>query len=509
MPDRAHYELPGGWYGSIEAVGEFAYEDAILRALPEKPTRDNSVRAQLPVELVPEPDNPHDRRAVSVRARGRVVGYLPRDQAADYHLPVKRIVASGGTVRTTADFYAYLDYSGSLEASIYVRVPGAEWLTPLNSGYPVTTTVLPHGRQTYQVTKEDQHFDHLFNYVPASGTGPVILTLHKVESALRNGNVRRIVEVRLNGERVGELTAATSAHYLPVIEHADAMGRVVGVWGTIKGSGLAAELTIKGSKSSELSDEWLREMPLFLRLVPEAHSYKVPDAYQAEPERPARKRARGRWADEADEVDEPEDDWGEDDDALDKDAWPDNEATEEDLLENDWRGPTRTADKPDPPLPQGAGSTAASDVGPGWEPAPQPAAVRPYPDVPPRPWAPPPSTHTELPQYGAAATGPDAGPLPVVSPSPRGFAAVRDGWPTDYRGTGPEQRSIGKTLVAWAVLVGFLFVGLLLANIKTVGPLLMLTVWAFAVWKFRKDLRAAKASRSDADKGPLDAPTRR
>ncbi|WP_438819768.1 hypothetical protein, partial [Micrococcus luteus] len=85
-----------------------------------------------------------------------------------------------------------------------------------------------------------------------------MLTLHKAESMLRNGNVRATVEVRLDGEKGGELTAATSAHYLPVIEHAEGMGRVVGVWGTITGSGLAAELTIKGAKSTELSDEWLR-----------------------------------------------------------------------------------------------------------------------------------------------------------------------------------------------------------------------------------------------------------
>ncbi|AWD24245.2 hypothetical protein C0205_03150 [Micrococcus luteus] len=293
MAEKAHYELPHGGYNGVELVGEFAYREAILRVLPRLPADGAPVEATVPVEVVPEPDNPYDRRAVSVRAKGRVIGYLSRELAADYHLPVKRVVASGAVLRTNARIYVYVGFNGEAELNVRVGLPEPEWLTPLNSGYPATTSALPYGRQTYQVVKEDQYFDHLFEYVPKSGKGPVMLTLHKAESMLRNGNVRRTVEVRLDGEKGGELTAATSAHYLPVIEHAEGMGRVVGVWGTITGSGLAAELTIKGAKSTELSDEWLREMPLFPHLVPEAHSYEVPDAYQGEPKTKGRSRAMG------------------------------------------------------------------------------------------------------------------------------------------------------------------------------------------------------------------------
>lgn len=254
MPETTHYELPHGGYNGVELVGEFAYKEALLRALPRLPADGAPAEATVPVEIVPEPDNPYDRRAVSVRAEGQVIGYLSRELAADYHLPIKRIVASGARVRTNARIYAYKSFGDEIEANVRVGLPEPEDLAPLNSGYPATTSALPYGRQTYQVVKEDQHFEHLFEYVPKSGKGPVMLTLHKAESMLRNGNVRRTVEVRLDGEKGGELTAATSAHYLPVIEHAEGMGRVVGVWGTITGSGLAAELTIKGAKSTELSD---------------------------------------------------------------------------------------------------------------------------------------------------------------------------------------------------------------------------------------------------------------
>ncbi|CAM3719170.1 hypothetical protein E4A47_04455 [Micrococcus flavus] len=283
MPETTHYELPHGGYNGVELVGEFAYKEALLRALPRLPADGAPAEATVPVEIVPEPDNPYDRRAVSVRAEGQVIGYLSRELAADYHLPIKRIVASGAVLRSSARLYAYVDYRGELEISAWVGLPEPDWMAPLNDGYPATTSVLPYGRQTYQVTKEDQHFEHLFNFVPKSGKGPVLLTLHSADTTLRNGNVRRTVEVRLDGQKAGELTTATSAHYLPVIDHADGMGRVVGVWGTITGSGLAAELTIKGAKSTELTDQWLRDMPLFPRLVPEAHTYDVPNTYQGKP----------------------------------------------------------------------------------------------------------------------------------------------------------------------------------------------------------------------------------
>lgn len=54
---------------SVGIVGESNYQSAIA-----------SLREGEHVQLVPEPDNPHDPRAVSVRdGEGSTIGYLPRD----------------------------------------------------------------------------------------------------------------------------------------------------------------------------------------------------------------------------------------------------------------------------------------------------------------------------------------------------------------------------------------------------------------------------------------------
>lgn len=273
------YVVPARGWANKDVAGEFYHSEAILPLLPRLPTNGDPVEAELEVDLVPEKDNPHDRRAVSVRADGKVLGYLPREMAADYALPVQRIVASGARLRAAASVYAYVNqWKGEPEIQVRVALPDPEMMTPLNSGYPTNTTVLPYSR-SYQVTKEENHFDRLFDYVPANGTGMVILTMHRKETMLKNGASREVVELRLDGERVGELTPATSKYYLPLVQHARDMDRTIGVWAKLTGSGLAAELTIYGAKSNEVEDEWLRSMPLLPHLVPEAHSYDVPPAF--------------------------------------------------------------------------------------------------------------------------------------------------------------------------------------------------------------------------------------
>lgn len=446
MAEKAHYELPHGGYNGVELVGEFAYREAILRVLPRLPADGAPVEATVPVEVVPEPDNPYDRRAVSVRAKGRVIGYLSRELAADYHLPVKRVVASGAVLRTNARIYAYVGFNGEAELNVRVGLPEPEWLTPLNSGYPATTSALPYGRQTYQVVKEDQHFEHLFEYVPKSGKGPVMLTLHKAESMLRNGNVRRTVEVRLDGEKGGELTAATSAHYLPVIEHAEGMGRVVGVWGTITGSGLAAELTIKGAKSTELSDEWLREMPLFPHLVPEAHSYEVPDAYQGEPKTKGRSRTMGSHS----------------------------AARLRDQLDQRFVS-TSPAELDTTPSP----STPSAEKKPG---KPQP-----------------PANPTPVPLSGEVTRlGIGTGPHTPIYYTVKGKEVLVDDRDRSSAGKHPRR-------TAWLLIAGLAILGLLLASIPGIGPLLTLFALLLALISGPDQLRKASALEAERSRAALEA----
>ncbi|WDF34560.1 HIRAN domain-containing protein [Arthrobacter agilis] len=281
----SNYYLPGrSTWQNMEVVGEKFREKQLAQVLGRKPRLDEQIEQEHEAELVPEPDNPHDANAISVRIKGRVVGYLSRDDAARFVPVLHRIAASGHTAVTSARIWATTSRSWSNEkridfhSRVTIFLPEPNQVLPLNWASLDGVAVLPWGG-ALQVTGEDKHFDHLFNYVPTGGEGMVILTLHKLIHTLKNGTERELVEVRLDGERVGQLTAATSGHYLPTISHASDMGKHLGIWARIKGSGLAAELVIQGARATDLDDAWLRSMPSIPMVIPERPSYSVPPAF--------------------------------------------------------------------------------------------------------------------------------------------------------------------------------------------------------------------------------------
>ncbi|WP_217509369.1 DUF4236 domain-containing protein [Pseudarthrobacter sp. C4D7] len=120
---------------NVEVVGEHAYGKAIkaaLRASGALSARRTEGEAEgVQVELVAEPDNPYDSNAISVRWRGRVLGYLSREDALRYAQPIRRIIASGLLAATTARIWGY-DDGAQLRARVTVALPEPELIVPLN-----------------------------------------------------------------------------------------------------------------------------------------------------------------------------------------------------------------------------------------------------------------------------------------------------------------------------------------------------------------------------------------
>lgn len=77
---------------SVRAVGVSHYQDQ-LRAIAGP----GDVRQGTVVELVREPDNPHDPGAIAVRIAGETVGYLSRDENRRWREVVESIEARDHT----------------------------------------------------------------------------------------------------------------------------------------------------------------------------------------------------------------------------------------------------------------------------------------------------------------------------------------------------------------------------------------------------------------------------
>jgi hypothetical protein len=80
---------PGG--EDLEVVGEASYQDALWSLCGGSPG--DRIRYDIVAVLIPEPENPHDANAISVRIDGGRVGYLPRQIAAMYVSGLRQLIS--------------------------------------------------------------------------------------------------------------------------------------------------------------------------------------------------------------------------------------------------------------------------------------------------------------------------------------------------------------------------------------------------------------------------------
>lgn len=280
------YRFPSdtSWYNQ-EVAGEYFHDREIRRAAVNG-TSSNSHEYFFPVTLVCEPDNPHSKRgtAISVRNGDDVLGYIPDGQSGEYFPEVARVCASGYQPIVNARLWCsgdLFDTDTHLSLSLAMLPPGGS--VPLNEPPSDGWALIPYGA-AIQVTKEADHFEVLQDYVPPSGEGPLFVTLHREQLGVR---AKRIgVEVRLDNERIGELTKASSEKMLPAVEHFEANGLTPVCYATIKGSSVAAEVTLRVKRSHELTEEELdpevKPLPKLVQFEDDPKNYAVPSAWQGQ-----------------------------------------------------------------------------------------------------------------------------------------------------------------------------------------------------------------------------------
>jgi hypothetical protein len=76
---------------AINVVGEASYQTELIK-VSGTPRRNGRLASfTKSADLVPEPNNPHDRNAVSVRIDGVTVGYLSRADAVQFHVVMEQL----------------------------------------------------------------------------------------------------------------------------------------------------------------------------------------------------------------------------------------------------------------------------------------------------------------------------------------------------------------------------------------------------------------------------------
>jgi len=262
------YPLWGGrgdWCN--EAVfGTHAYVDAIRGTLgSDFDPAGSTVRRT--VELIPEPDNPHDRYAVSVRASNYLIGYLARERAILFHNRLMELINRGLVPTAPASIRAYdqnrwNDRPGTpidLATNIEVQLSEPHLILPGNEPPEMPYTLLPSGGAV-QATKADEHFDVLRHFVEPEGELELLVTLHEIDVSTAKTE-KKAVEVRVDDHRIGQLTPQTSAKFLPAMRHLKDRGLLTVGRGWFKGSSVSAQVSLMAAKAHELPEDFLTGEP--------------------------------------------------------------------------------------------------------------------------------------------------------------------------------------------------------------------------------------------------------
>jgi hypothetical protein len=254
-----------GW-ASAEVVGETHYAKAI-RALFGSDFDPRGTDITLPVQLIPDRNNRHDRNAVGVWSGSSLLGHLPRPEAARY-VTVLTELSSRGLVpevnaRITGREWGAADgRPAAFDSTIRLDLAEPHLLVPVNAAPVQEHRLLPSG-SAVQVIGQQQALEVLVPLLRPEGECWAYVTLHETADHL--------VEVRIGDTRVGDLSPKMSGELSPVLRHLAERGLVT-----------AARAVLKGNSGKT-------EVMLYIARVQD-----LPEIWQAGPSRPATASAAGR-----------------------------------------------------------------------------------------------------------------------------------------------------------------------------------------------------------------------
>lgn len=128
---------------------------------------------------------------------------------------------------------------------------------PMNEPPAAAYSILPWG-PALQVTGEEQHQDVLSDFINDGGDGIALGALAVIEGGTARAP-KTLIEIRLDGERIGQLTPASSQHFVPTVRHLESQGQAAAAWIRVKGSAIAAQASIQAAKAHELRADWFVE----------------------------------------------------------------------------------------------------------------------------------------------------------------------------------------------------------------------------------------------------------
>ncbi|WP_149100677.1 hypothetical protein [Actinoplanes teichomyceticus] len=250
MANRFQLWGQAGW-ASAEVVGETHYAKAI-RALFGSDFDPQGTDITVPVQLIPDRSNRHDRNAVGVWSDNALLGHLPRPEAARYVHVLTSLTRRNLIPEVNAQIHGreWGEYDGRPPAFVgTIRLDLAEphMIVPANEPPLQEHRLLPTG-SALQVNGQERHLDALVPFQRPEGECWAYVTLHEMADHL--------VEVRLGDARVGDLSPKTSQELAPVLRYQSERGLVVAARAVVKSNAVKTEVLLYVARVQDLPESW-------------------------------------------------------------------------------------------------------------------------------------------------------------------------------------------------------------------------------------------------------------
>ncbi|HWS33513.1 MAG TPA: hypothetical protein VN408_12325 [Actinoplanes sp.] len=239
-----------GW-ASAEVVGETHYAKAI-RALFGPDLDPRGADITVPVQLIPDRSNKHDRNAVGVWSGSHLLGHLPRPEAARYVAALTALATRGlipeVNARITGREWGAADgRPAAFDATVRLDLAEPHMLVPVNAPPAQDHRLLPSG-SAVQVVGQQQYLDALTPLLRPEGECWAYVTLHETADHL--------VEVRVGDVRVGDLSPKMSGELLPVLRHMAEQGVVTAARAIVRGNSGKTEVMLYVARVQDLPESW-------------------------------------------------------------------------------------------------------------------------------------------------------------------------------------------------------------------------------------------------------------
>ena len=254
--DRQYWLIRGQGSMVFDIVGESFHASAIASLVGGFPRRDSEVEAVHVAQIVPEPNNPHEKNALSIRINGMVVGYISRDEVAAYRKAILRIVESGYDPTLLARVWARGESRTALFGSVRIALGHPDRIVPVNAPPVGPYSILPWANAV-KVFGVENNIPSLAKYLRVDGR-VCIATIHRGDSVL---------VVQVDGHPVGTMSPTTSNNFTPIVGHMEGRGLVTAAWATVNGNSVTAKMSLQVGSAISIENAWLDGVPVISQLL--------------------------------------------------------------------------------------------------------------------------------------------------------------------------------------------------------------------------------------------------